>query len=135
MLEELGYKQEPVVVLEDSRSLTDLVKRGKVPTGATKHTASKYYYATDLLKKRVVTTRRCPTKLMTADIPTKPLSGRKLKEVSIGLRSELEQSSELSDEVYARLYKFSSDRAYRGPFDQQVSSLVAVTIERIVSHY
>lgn len=103
LLEELGYKQEPIVIFEDNKSLIDLIKRGKISTGVTKHIASKYYYATDLLKKGVVTIRHCPTKLMIADILTKPFSGKKFNEMSKRLRNEIEQSNELSNDVYARL--------------------------------
>jgi len=49
LLEELGYPQGPVIVFEDNKALIDLIKRGKIITGVTRHIAAKYYYAKDLI--------------------------------------------------------------------------------------
>jgi hypothetical protein len=57
LLEDTGYPQGPVTVLEDNKALVDLTKRGKVSTGVTRHIAAKYYYAKDLLIQGVVVLR------------------------------------------------------------------------------
>ena len=57
LLDELGYKQGPVIVLEDSKACIDLIRRGKVSTGVTRHTAAKYYYAKDLILEGIIELR------------------------------------------------------------------------------
>ena len=103
LLNELGYKQEPAIIFEDNMALIDLIKRGKVSSGVTKHISAKYYYSKDLIRRNIIQFKYCPTELMIADILTKPLS----KILFIKLKKMLHNhdNDEGILEVYRRLYR------------------------------
>lgn len=105
VLEELGYKQDPIQIFEDNQGMIDLLRRGKVNSGATKHIAAKYYFARDLMKRGIIVFRHCPTLLMIADILTKNLPGPRYKQLMKRLINYDEQDELFSDEVYEKLYK------------------------------
>ncbi len=105
VLEELGYKQDPIPVFEDNKALVEVFKRGKVSSGVLKHIAAKYYYAKDLMKQGIILFRYCPTELMIADIFTKNLSGPKYKALMKRLINYPDQEEGFSDEVYTKLYQ------------------------------
>jgi hypothetical protein len=127
LLEELGYKQGPVIVFEDNKALIDLIRRGKVSTGVTRHIAAKYYYAKDLIAEGLIVLRHCPTKLMIADILTKHLGGPEFKIMSRRLQNTIQQDSTLTDEVYRRLYLNSSENVYKDE-DNKVIELLSMVI-------
>jgi hypothetical protein len=105
VIEELGYKQDPIIVFEDNKAMIDLIKRGKVNSGATKHIAAKYYYARDLMKAGIIIFRHCPTLLMIADIFTKNLPGPRYVQLWQRLINYTEQDELFTDDVYAKLYQ------------------------------
>jgi hypothetical protein len=105
VLEELGYKQDPIPIFEDNQGMIDLLRRGKVNSGATKHIAAKYYYARDLMKRRIIVFKHCPTLLMIADIFTKNLPGPRYKQLMKRLINYDDQDDQFSNEVYEKLYK------------------------------
>ena len=41
--------QEPIMIFEDNFELIELIKRGPISTGVTKHIATKYYGSRDLM--------------------------------------------------------------------------------------
>jgi hypothetical protein len=127
LLEELGYKQGPVIVFEDNKALIDLIRRGKVSTGVTRHIAAKYYYAKDLIAEGLIVLRHCPTKLMIADILTKHLGGPEFKIMSRRLQNTIQQDSTLTDEVYRRLYLNSSENVYNDE-DTKVIAILSMVI-------
>ena len=127
LLEELGYKQGPLLVFEDNKALIDLIRRGKVSTGVTRHIAAKYYYAKDLIAEGLIALRHCPTRLMIADILTKHLGGPDFIKMSSRLRNTIEQDETLSDEVYKRLYMNSTENVYKDE-DNKVIKLLSMVI-------
>jgi hypothetical protein len=53
---------------------------GKMNTSKrTRHYYIKYFYISDLIKKKEVSIKYCPTDAMIADYMTKPLTGQKFK--------------------------------------------------------
>ena len=55
-----------------------LEMNGKMSSGKrTRHLEIKYFYVTDLIKRKEIDMKYCPTDLMLADYMTKPLSGSK----------------------------------------------------------
>ena len=112
LLEELGFPQQPVVILEDSFGTTELVKRGPTSTGVTKHIAAKYYFSRDLIRRNTICFRHCPSYLMTADILTKTLTKANFIKMAARLRNDYQQDHSLSDEVYERLFANSNDKVY-----------------------
>ena len=105
VLEELGYKQDPIIIFEDNLGMIDLLRRGKVNSGLTKHIAAKYYFARDLMKRGIIIFMHCPTLLMIADIFTKNLPGPRYKQLMKRLINYADQDELFSDEVYEKLYK------------------------------
>ena len=128
LLNELGYKQGPVIVFEDNKACIDLIRRGKISTGVTRHIAAKYYYAKDLIFDGIIELRHCPTRLMIADILTKHFGGPDFKKMSKRLRNTIEQDPTLSDEVYRRLYLKSTDNVYQEE-DIKVVQLLSMVID------
>ena len=128
LLDELGYKQGPVIVFEDNKACIDLIRRGKISTGVTRHIAAKYYYAKDLILEGIIELRHCPTRLMIADILTKHFGGPDFKKMSKRLRNTIEQDPTLSDEVYKRLYFKSTDNVYQEE-DIKVIRLLSMVID------
>jgi len=132
LLTEIGFPQEPIIVFEDNKSLIDLLKRGKISTGATRHIAAKFYWAKDLILSKLITLRHCPTLLMIADIFTKDLPGPVFHRLSSRLRSWGDQDALLSDDVYRRLFANSSESVYHDEEDKKVVELLSMIIERII---
>jgi len=126
LLEDIGYPQGPVIVFEDNKALIDLIKRGKISTGVTRHIAAKYYYAKDLIIQGIIILRHCPTKLMIADILTKHMGGQDFKRMSERLRNTIKQDPTLSDEVYKRLYENSSENVYCDEDAKAITILTAI---------
>jgi hypothetical protein len=132
LLTELGFPQESILIFEDNKSLIDLLKRGKISTGATRHIAAKFYWAKDLILSKIITLRHCPTLLMIADIFTKDLPGPVFHRLSSRLRSWGDQDDLLSDDVYRRLFANSSESVYSDTQDKQVVELLSMIIEKII---
>jgi hypothetical protein len=130
LLDELGYKQGPILVFEDNKALIDLIRRGKVSTGVTRHIAAKYYYAKDLIAEGIIVLRHCPTRLMIADILTKHLGGPDFIRMSKRLRNVIEQDPTLDDVVYRKLYLNSSEEVYKDE-DIKVIKLLSMVIQFI----
>ena len=57
--EELGFPQEPIIIFEDKFGTIELIKRGPISTGVTKHIATKYYGARDLVGRNIICFRHC----------------------------------------------------------------------------
>jgi hypothetical protein len=120
------YRQDMRNMISN-KALIDLIRRGKVSTGVTRHIAAKYYYAKDLIAEGLIALRHCPTRLMIADILTKHLGGPDFKKMSNRLRNTIEQDETLSDEVYKRLYMNSTENVYKDE-DNKVIKLLSMVI-------
>ena len=128
LLNEIGYPQGPVIVFEDNKACIDLIRRGKISTGVTRHIAAKYYYAKDLIAQGIIVLRHCPTRLMIADILTKHMGGPDFKKMSLRLRNAIQQDPTLSDEIYKKLYQNSTENVYSEE-DIKVVELLSAIIE------
>jgi hypothetical protein len=65
-------------VLRDNQSTMKLEQNGKASSGnRTRHFNIKFSYITDLIDRKEVTIKYCPTDDMIADYMTKPLTGSK----------------------------------------------------------
>ena len=126
LVEEIGYPPRPILMFEDNKALIDLLRRGKVSTGATKHIAAKYYLAKDLMIQGILQLRHCPTFLMIADILTKNLSGMDFHKMSQRLRNTVEQDPTLSDDVYKALYANSTENVYLSDSDKKIVQLLTM---------
>ena len=135
LLDELGYPQDAVMIFEDNKSLIDLLRRGKISSGVTRHIAAKYYYGKDLMTQGRVVIRHCPTLLMIADILTKNLAGKPFTSMSIRLRNceDEFQDESLKDDVYRKLYQNSTENVYADPVDQKMNQLLSMILEIIMS--
>jgi hypothetical protein len=80
-LECQGYTIVQNIVLRDNQSSMKLEQNGKASSGKrTRHFNIKYFYITDLINRKEVSIRYCPTDDMIADYMTKPLTGSKFKQ-------------------------------------------------------
>jgi hypothetical protein len=77
-LEAQGYEIWENLVYRDNQSSMKLEINGKASSGKrTRHFNIKYFFITDLIGRKEVQTRYCPTDKMIADYMTKPLVGKK----------------------------------------------------------
>jgi hypothetical protein len=123
LLEELGFPQQPIVIFEDNFGTIELVKRGPISTGVTKHIAARYYFPRDLIRRNIICFRHCPSYLMIADILTKTLTKSEFKSMASRLRNEYQQHSSLSNEVYERLFANSNDQVYIDEYEKKAVEL------------
>jgi len=132
LLEEIGFPQQPAIVFEDNRALIDLIRRGKISTGVTRHIAAKYYFARDLIIRKIIILKHCPTLLMIADILTKDLGSSHFSQLSSRLRNLLIQDPTLHDDIYRKLY---ADSLYVDSLDQEEQEavqLLSFIIQQII---
>ena len=77
-IEAQGFTINLNLVYRDNQSSMKLEENGKSSSGKrTRHFEIKYFYITDLIKRKQVTIEYCPTDEMIADYMTKPLTGMK----------------------------------------------------------
>ena len=78
LLREQGWKVNQNMVMRDNLSSMKLETNGKASSGKrTRHFDIKYFYITDLIERKEVEIKYCPTDEMIADYMTKPLLGAK----------------------------------------------------------
>lgn len=77
-LQAQGFDVKENILLRDNQSSMKLEMNGKASSGKrTRHFNIKYFYITDLIERKEVSIKFCPTETMVADYMTKPLSGSK----------------------------------------------------------
>ena len=77
MIEAQGFNIENIAH-RDNTSTMKLEENGKSSSGKrTRHFNIKYFYVTDLVKRKEIILKYCPTDKMIADYMTKPLVGAK----------------------------------------------------------
>ena len=77
-LEAQGYEVKENLVYRDNQSSMKLELNGKSSCGKrTRHFNIKYFFVTDLIKRRELGIEYCPTDSMIGDYMTKPLLGEK----------------------------------------------------------
>jgi hypothetical protein len=87
MIAEQGFEIGPAVIYQDNKGVLEVCKRGQNGNSRTKHIALRYNLVRDLVERGEVVLKYCPTKLMVADILTKPLQGklfRDLRDILLG---------------------------------------------------
>ena len=71
-----GFEIEANIVYRDNTSSMKLEENGRESASKrTRHFNIKYFYITDLIKRKEVCIKYCPTAEMNADYMTKPLTG------------------------------------------------------------
>ena len=77
VLEELGYEQKQMFILEDNQScITMMQKEPRSFHSKSRHVRVKWAFFRQEYNKRTLCLCYCPTEKMTADILTKPLGGK-----------------------------------------------------------
>jgi len=77
-MEAQGINVTTNVIYRDNTSSMKLEEGGRQSCGKrTRHFDIKYFYITDLIKRKEVKIQYCPTNAMIADYMTKPLTGTK----------------------------------------------------------
>jgi hypothetical protein len=77
-MEAQGFQVKANIMYRDNTSAMKLEENGKSSSGKrTRHFDIKYFYLTDLIKRKEITIEYCPTNEMLADYMTKPLVGAK----------------------------------------------------------
>ena len=80
-IEAQGHQVTANIVYQDNSSAMKLKINGKASSGKrTRHFDIKFFYFTDLIKRKEMEVRYCPTDEMLADYMTKPLVGSKFIE-------------------------------------------------------
>ena len=80
-LEAQGHQVKANIVYQDNSSAIKLEMNGKESSGKrTRHFDIKFFYFTDLIKRKEMEVQFCPTDEMVADYMTKPLVGSKFIE-------------------------------------------------------
>ena len=77
-VEAQGHQVNANIVYQDNSSAMKLEMNGKESSGKrTRHFDIKFFYITDLIKRKEMEVQFCPTDEMVADYMTKPLVGSK----------------------------------------------------------
>ena len=74
-IENQGYPNVPVTVLQDNQSTIRLVENGGPTSELSRHIRIGFFWMRDLLIKNIISVVYCPTDSIIADIMTKPLQG------------------------------------------------------------
>ena len=73
-MEAQGFKVNLTIVFQDNASTIKLAENGKLRSGKrTCHFDMQLFHATDLINRKEVTIKHCPTRKMLADYFRKPL--------------------------------------------------------------
>jgi hypothetical protein len=80
-----GYTMGPADVFQDNQSTMALAAKGRSTSDRTRHIHIRYFFVKDRVDSGEVSVKYMPTKLMLADILTKPLQGELVR----AMRQEL----------------------------------------------
>ena len=79
-IEHQGFKINLVIIYQDNTSTIKLTENGRASAGKrTRHFDIRLFYITDLIGRKEVTVKYCPTDEMIADYMSKPLVGKSFK--------------------------------------------------------
>jgi hypothetical protein len=79
-LKHQGFDIRDSILYQDNRSAILLEKNGRQSAGKrSRHLDIRYFFVTDLVEKKEISIRYCPTDDMTADYMTKPTHGQKFQ--------------------------------------------------------
>ena len=71
-----GYKVKPVRLLQDNMSTIALIGRGGPASERSRHIDIRYFWLSERVKSKEATVEHCSTKVMWANLLTKPLQGQ-----------------------------------------------------------
>lgn len=81
LLDDFGEEQRLATTMyEDNQSCLKLIKN-KRHSNRTKHIDTKYHFVRDLVEKGIINPQYCPTEDMIADLLTKPLGPKKMRDL------------------------------------------------------
>ena len=81
-MQEQGCKIVENTVYRDNTSAMKMEINGKTSSGKrTRHLEIKYFYITDLIERKEIEVKYCPTDSMVADYMTKPITGAKFRKL------------------------------------------------------
>jgi len=87
-----GYKVPPARIFQDNKSTISLLERGYSNSARTKHINTRYFFIKDRIEGGEIVINYLPTHLMVADILTKPLQGKLLRDQRARLLGEIPSS-------------------------------------------
>ena len=70
-----GHPLPPTVIGQDNQGVLSLISKGRHGTQRTKHLNIRYFFVTDRIASEELKLEYVPTKLMVADMMTKPVNG------------------------------------------------------------
>jgi hypothetical protein len=77
-LEAQGYEVKDNIIYQDNKSTIQLAENGRSSIGKrSRHLNTRYFFVTDLINRKQVSIKFCPTDGMLADYLIEPLTGRK----------------------------------------------------------
>jgi hypothetical protein len=80
-LEAQGYDFNDNIVYQDNKSTIQMAENGWQSIGKrSKHLNIKYFFVTDVINRKQISIKYCPTDGMLTDYMTKPLTGRKFQQ-------------------------------------------------------
>jgi hypothetical protein len=80
-LDAQGYNVKDNIIYQDNKSTIQLAENGRPNIGKrSRHLNIKYFFVTDLINRKQVSIKYCPTDEMVVDYMTKPLTGTKFKQ-------------------------------------------------------
>ena len=71
-----GYPPLPVIVSQDNQSTIKLIENGRPTSELSRHIEIGYFWAKDLVERKLIEVNYCPTEEMIADFFTKPLQSQ-----------------------------------------------------------
>jgi hypothetical protein len=81
------FVEQPIAIKEDNMSTIAMTKQANNHS-RTKHIDIKYHYNREMVEMKKVELTYCPSKLMIADIMTKPLNGEQFEKLRYDLGLE-----------------------------------------------
>ena len=77
-----GYKEiGPATIMQDNKSTIQLARNGQPNSDATRHISIRYFFVHDRMKNNEIKLEWISTDDMISDILTKPIQGKKFKEL------------------------------------------------------
>jgi hypothetical protein len=81
-LEEVGFKQlAPTIIWQDNKSTMLIASKGPGYAGKTRHVRNRYYFIKQHIDEGDVVLKYLPTEEMVSDLLTKPIIGKRFREL------------------------------------------------------
>jgi len=114
-----GYDIDEYIVFQDNMSSLSIEKNGRVSSSKrTKHVKAKYFLIKDYYEYGEINLQYCPTDVMWADFPTKPLQGQKFRDMRAFLQN--------CPQDYDDDFELQTDQLARRSMNQQVKTVASL---------